>query len=64
MDKKVNGLSLDSIFKQRGIEVDKGTLKPGEVYLIDQAGRLYWDWIGRITKEKKHYFDITLGAIS
>lgn len=58
MNKIVNGLSLDAIFAQRGIEVDKRTLKEGEVYLFDQKGRFDWDWIGRISTEKSPIFDI------
>jgi hypothetical protein len=58
MNRKVNNLSLDAIFAQRGIEVDKKTLKEGEVYLFDQKGRFDWDWIGRISKEKSPIFDI------
>jgi hypothetical protein len=48
MNKKDDGLSLDAIFAQRGIEVDKMTLKEGEVYLFDQKGHFDWDWIGRV----------------
>ena len=58
MKKSVNGKTFDEIFAQRGIEVDKMTLKDGEVYLFDQKGLFDWDFIGRISKEKSPIFHI------
>jgi hypothetical protein len=49
MKKSINNLSFDQIFAERGKEVKVNELEKGRVYLFDQTGQYFYNWIAKFS---------------